>query len=118
MPRQQVETKAPNVAVDQPESGAKPAIMHGEVLQINGAWFRAEVETGKKTIVLAPTGDGKLSKAPWRVIRHSYQGRWVPAVIDDKDRIVALVFGKDTDQQDANAVAILQAHLYQPQPEA
>lgn len=96
---------------------APERLSSGEVVMVGGAFFKVRIDVEKTgsaaKYVLEPTGDGRLSKAPWRIIQHSHQGKWVPAIIDDKERLVALVFGKDEAQKDANAAALLQAHLYQ-----
>jgi hypothetical protein len=90
-------------------------LTHGEILLINGSFWKVAIDAQKDghAITLKPTNGGKLSKAPWRIIQKAHEGKWVPAIIDENERLVALVFGRDEAQRDANAIAILQAHLYQ-----
>lgn len=104
------------VRQEQPAPEIAPELTNGEVVLVGGTYFkvrRGVRDAGDtKTIKLEPTGDGRMSRAPWRVVRMTYQKAWVPAIVDDRGKVVALVFGRDEEQQNANAVAMLHGYLY------
>lgn len=78
------------------QGGEPPAVMSGELLNINGAPFRVTFrDRTSGEIRLEPAGESKLPKPPIRVGQIKKDEAWRPCIMNANGVVIAVLYGPD-----------------------